>query len=339
MRASIEMSAYAGMRDVQCWPYAVHAHPSSTVRVAVVGVGHVGATFAFTLVRSGLASEIRLVDDDRARAEGEAMDLEHAVPFGRPVRISRGGFEDCADADIVVVTGAGQRVGETRLDLAKRNAEVFRTIIPQIARHAPDTVLVIATNPVDVLTMGARSLSGFAASRVIGSGTILDTARIRSLLSRRFDVDARSIHAHVIGEHGDTSLVAWSAANIAGIPLDRLETGQPFGPDEREALARETRDAAYAIIERKGHTAFAIAAGLVRIVEAIVRDEHSVLTVSSPLGGAYGIDDVCLSLPTSIAREGIDRVLPLLLDPRERQALEHSANTIRKAALASGFAQ
>jgi L-lactate dehydrogenase len=314
---------------------------NDTVRVAVVGAGHVGATFAFALVLSGLASDIVLVDADLARAEGEAMDLDHAIPYGRPARVHAGGLDACAGADVVVLTaGAGQRPGETRLDLAAKNAAIFRGLVPEIARHAPDAVLVVATNPVDVLTLGTLRMSGFPTTRVIGSGTILDTARLRFLLGRHFGVEARSVHAHVVGEHGDSEVVVWSTANIAGVPLDELCRAGTLacGPDERAEIARQTRVAAYEIIRRKGHTAYAIGAGLVRLVEAIVRDQKTVLSVSTLQEGPYGLSGVCLSLPTVIGRSGAERVLPLPLSSDEQAALLRSAETIRAAGIAVGFA-
>lgn len=313
--------------------------PAVTTRVAVIGAGHVGAATTFALVRSGLAAEIVLVDSDLARAEGEAMDIDHAVPFGRPVRVWAGGVEDCEGAAVVVITaGAGQRPGESRIDLVGRNVAVFTKLIPTIVAHAPEAVLVIATNPVDVMTMAALSLSGLPPSRVIGSGTLLDTARLRSLLSRRYAVDARSVHAYVIGEHGDSEVVAWSAANIAGIPLDQVSPALPFGEAQRVSMAKETRRAAYAIIETKGHTAFGISAGLVRIVEAIVRDERSVLSVSAPVEGAFGIHDVCLSLPAIVGRGGVEAVLPIALNEPEADALRRSAEIILSAAASVGLA-
>lgn len=317
-----------------------------TVRVAVVGAGHVGATFAFALMLSGLASDIVLVDEDMDRAEGEAMDLDHAMPYGRPTRVHAGGLRECAGADVVVLTaGAGQRPGETRLDLASKNAAIVRGLVPEIARHAPEAVLVVATNPVDILTLGTLRLSGFPPARVIGSGTLLDSARLRFLLGRHFGVEARSVHAHVVGEHGDSEVVVWSTANIAGVPLDdlcRADTsgsfGGAFGPEERAEIARKTRVAAYEIIRRKGHTAYAIGAGLVRLVEAIVRDQKTVLSVSTLQEGPYGLAGVCLSLPTVIGRRGAERVLPLPLSSDEQAALIRSAETIREAGAAVGFA-
>lgn len=308
-------------------------------RVAIIGAGHVGATFAFALVRSGAAAEVVIVDIDPARAEGEAMDLDHVVPFGRPVRIEVGGYEACAGADVVVITaGAGDlRKGETRLDLAVRNAIVFREVVPRVVDAAPDAVFVVATNPVDVMTMLTRELAGIASSRVMGSGTVLDTARLRFLLAKRFDVDAANVHAHVIGEHGDSEVIAWSTANVGGVQLDELVTPIPFDDVERDAMARTTREAAYEVIARKGYTSFAIAGALVRIVTAIMRDERAVLSVSSPVSGAYGLTGVCLSLPSIVGRDGVERVLNLALDVPERVALARSAEAIRASAVSAGL--
>jgi L-lactate dehydrogenase len=305
------------------------------VRVAVLGAGHVGATFAFALLGSGLAREIVLVDADRRRAEGEAMDLDHAVPFGHPTRIEAGPLDACAGANVLVLTAGGaQRPGQTRLELARRNAALVQEIVPEAVRQAPDAVLVVATNPVDVMTLAALRCGGLPSHRVFGSGTILDTARLRFLLSERLGVEARSVHAHVVGEHGDSEVVAWSTATVGGVPLRDLG---PMAPDLREEIARNTREAAYQIIERKGHTAYAIAAGLVRIVEAIVRDTHTVLSVSSMLDGLYGVRGVCLSLPSVVGRRGIERLLPLPLDEQEQRALRRSAEIVRRAGMDAGI--
>jgi L-lactate dehydrogenase len=310
--------------------------PLGTTRIAVVGAGHVGATFAYALLLSGLAAEIVLVDANQARAEGEAMDLGHAVPFYRPTRIWGGGYLDCAGAAVTVLAaGAAQRLGETRLDLVKRNAAIFREIVPEVVRHNPDGLLLIATNPVDVLTYLAWKLSGLPAQRVIGSGTTLDTARFRSLLSEHFGVDPRSVHAFIIGEHGDSEVPVWSLANIAGMRLPDFcaAHGLACDPAEMEAICRQTQDAAYQIIERKGATYYAVAAGLMRIVEAILRGQRTVLPVSSLIQDYYGINDVCLSLPTVVSRTGVERVLRLELSPDESEKLRHSA-AVLKATLA-----
>jgi L-lactate dehydrogenase len=304
-------------------------------RIAVVGTGHVGATFAYALLLSGLAAEIVLMDVDRARAEGEAMDLNHTVPFARPTRIWAGDYADCAGAAITVVcAGTGQRPGETRLDLLKRNADIFGKIIPEIARHNPDGILLIATNPVDILTYVSLRLSKLPAKRVIGSGTILDTARFRYLLSRHFNVDTRSVHAYIIGEHGDSEVPVWSLANIAGLRLNDFAVlnGTAIDDEAKDGIFRQTRDAAYHIIERKGATYYAVAAGLMRIVETILRDQRTVLSVSSVVNDYYGISDICLSLPTVVGRNGIERVLALHLSDDEVAGLKRSAEVLKATA-------
>jgi L-lactate dehydrogenase len=305
------------------------SHPT---RVAVIGVGSVGATFAYALLLSGLAAEIVLIDTNRAKAEGEAMDLNHAVPFAYPTRIWAGDYADCAGAAVTVIAaGSARKPGRTRLDLVAQNSEVLRQIVPEVMRHNPDGVLLIATNPVDVLTYAAWRLSGLPARRIIGSGTTLDTARFRYLLSQYFRVDPRSVHAHVIGEHGDSEVPVWSLANIAGMRLPAFcaAQGLPYDQEAMEDIFRQTRDAAYHIVERKGATYYAVAAGLVRIVEAILRDQKTVLSVSSLVEGYYGIYDVCLSLPAIVGRDGVERVLPLELSPDEVERLRRSADILR----------
>ncbi len=310
------------------------------IKIAVIGAGHVGATFAYTLVLRGLASEIVLVDVNRARAEGEVMDLNHAGPLAAPVRIGVGDYSDCSGAAITVVTGgAAQKPGETRLELAQRNATIFREIIPLIARSNPNGILLITTNPVDVLTYAAWRISGLPAERVIGSGTVLDSARFRHLLSQHYNIDPHSIHAYIIGEHGDSEVPAWSLANIAGMRLDEFCVAHGFdhSPAVMEALFQQTRDAAYRIIDRKGATYYAIAAALVRIVEAILRDQKTVLTVSSLMTGAYDIRDVCLSVPSVIGRSGVERVLHLALSAEEEERLRQSAVAIQNSIKSLGL--
>lgn len=313
------------------------SHPS---RVAIVGAGNVGSTFAYALLLSGLASEIVLVDANLAKAEGEAMDLNHSLPFSHATRIWAGDYGDCADAAVTVIAGgAAQRPGETRLDLVKKNAAIFGQIVPAVSRPDAGGVLLIATNPVDVLTYVSWKLSGLPASRVLGSGTILDTARFRYGLSRHCGVDAHSVHAHIIGEHGDSEVPVWSLANIAGIRLLDFCAmhGLPHDGDTLGGIFRETRDAAYHIIERKGATYYAVATGLLRIVEAILRDQHTVLSVSSLVEDYYGISDVCLSLPTVVNRRGVERVLHLELSPEEIAGLQRSARILRETIERAGL--
>lgn len=306
-----------------------HSHPN---RVAIVGTGNVGATFAYALLLGGLASEIVLIDQNKLKSEGEALDLNHAMPFSHPTRIWSGDYEDCAGAAVTVIAaGAAQQPGETRLDLLKRNAEIFKQIVPQIIKHNPDCILLIATNPVDVLTYASSRYSGLPSQRVIGSGTTLDTSRFRYLLSQHFGVDPRSVHAHIIGEHGDSEVPVWSLANIAGMRLADYCAANNLTYDQAvlDEIFRQTRDAAYRIIERKGATYYAVAAGLMRIVEAILRDQNTVLSVSSLIEDYYGISDVCLSLPAVINRRGVERVLRLELSQPEVEALRHSAEVLK----------
>ncbi len=302
-------------------------------RVAIIGTGFVGSTFAYALLQSGLASEIVLIDANPSKAMGEAMDLNHAVPFVQPTRIWAGEYADCAVAAITVVTaGSAQRPGETRLDLIGRNAAIFRQIIPQIARYNPDGIILVATNPVDILTYATLKYSGLPANRILGSGTILDTARFRYLLSQHFGVDARSVHAYIIGEHGDSEVPVWSLANIAGMRIPEFCSANGFDCNDPhlDEIYEQTRDAAYHIIELKGATYYAIGSGLLRIVEAILRDQSTVLSISSLMNGFYGIKDVCLSLPTIVDRGGVEKVLHLELNAKEMEGLKKSAEVLRQ---------
>jgi L-lactate dehydrogenase len=311
-----------------------------SIRVAIVGVGNVGATFAYALLLSGLAAEIVLVDANRAKAEGEAMDLNHSVPFTHPTRIWAGDFADCAGAVVTVLAaGGGQKPGQTRLDLVAQNASIWRDIVPEIATHNPQGILLVATNPVDILTYAAWKLSGLSSNRVIGSGTILDTSRFRYLLSEHFGVDARSVHAYIIGEHGDSEVPVWSSANIAGMRLPEFSKAQGMAYDARllDDIFIKTRDAAYQIIERKGATYYAVAAGLMRITEAILRDQNTVLSVSSLVQGCYGLNDVCFSLPAVVDRGGIERVLILDLNQEERTKLHRSAEVLKETLVRLGL--
>lgn len=305
---------------------------SRPVRVAIVGSGNVGSTFAYALLLSGLAAEIVLIDANRSRAEGEAMDLNHTVPFAHPTRVWAGDFSDCAGASVTVLAaGVGQKPGQSRLDCVRNNAAIWREIVPVIARENPHGILLVATNPVDVLTYAALKLSGMPPERVLGSGTILDTARFRFLLSQHFGVDARSVHAHIIGEHGDSEVPVWSLANIGGMRLADYCRAQGMSLDSKkmQEIFESTRDAAYRIIERKGATYYAVAAGLMRITQAILRHQNTVLSVSSLIDDYYGIRDVCLSLPTVVDRGGIRSVLRLELDATEVANLRQSANVLR----------
>ncbi len=309
-------------------------------KVAIVGVGNVGSTLAYGLLVTGLATDIVLIDRNFHKAEGEAMDLTHAVPLTKPTRIYAGNYEDTQGAAVTVITaGTAQKPGETRLDLAFRNTEIFRQIIPQIVKNNPEGLILVATNPVDILSYASMKFAGLPENRVFGSGTILDTARFRYLLSQRFEVDPRSVHAYIIGEHGDSEVPVWSLANIAGMQLTDYceQNNMGCSHQDLEEIFIQTRDAAYHIIERKGATFYAISAGLVRLLEAILRDQSTVLSVSSLIQDYYGMDDVCFSLPTVIDRGGIEKVIRLKLDNEEQVRLKKSAGvlqeTIRKLGL------
>lgn len=303
------------------------------VRIAIVGTGNVGSTFAYALLLSGLAAEIVLIDANRSKAEGEAMDLNHTVPFAHPTRVWAGEYDDCAGALITVIAaGTNQKPGgETRLALLQRNADIFAQIIPRVVEHNPRGILLIATNPVDILTYASWKMSGLPADRVIGSGTILDTSRFRYLLSEYFGVDARSVHGYIIGEHGDSEVPVWSLANIAGMRLPEFCSvlGCEYDPKAMENIFEHTRDAAYQIIQRKGATYYAVAAGILRIVEAILRNQNTVLSVSSLVNDYYGIGDLCLSLPTVVGRGGVEKVLHLALDDSEVTKLRRSAEILK----------
>jgi len=301
-------------------------------RIAIVGTGFVGATFAYSLLLSGLATEIVLIDANHAKAEGEAIDLNHAMPFGRPARIWAGSYEDCARAALTVVTaGSAQRPGESRLDLLQRNTAIFHQIIPNIVKNNPNGILLIATNPVDILTYVALKISKFPPNHVIGSGTVLDTARFRYLLSQQFDVDPRSVHAFIIGEHGDSEVPVWSLANIAGMNLAQYYAvnGECCSQPVLDSIFEQTRDAAYHIIERKGATYYGIASALIRICEAILRDQGTVLSVSSLINDYYGIHDVCLSVPTVLGLDGVERIIRLDLSTDEIEGLRKSADVLK----------
>jgi L-lactate dehydrogenase len=304
-----------------------------TYKIVIVGSGKVGTTFAYTLLLHGLIGEIVLMDVDKERTEGEVMDLNHAIPLANPIHIYQGDYRDCQGADVVVITaGSAQRAGETRMDLLKRNINIFKQIVPQIVHYTRDAILLVATNPVDILSYATQKISGLPAERVIGSGTVLDTARFRWLLGQHFSLDARNIHAFIIGEHGDSEVAVWSSANIAGMPLDTYcrMIGCEIPSLQREEFAGQVRNAAYEIIQRKGATYYAVAAGLARIVESILRNQNSVLSVSNLVPGYYGIRDVYLSLPAVVGDQGVDHILELPLSASEEKALVASAGILKE---------
>ena len=302
-------------------------------KVAVVGCGFVGSSSAFALMQSGIFSEIVLIDVDQARAEGEALDIGHGVPFApAPCRVYAGTYADAADAAIIVVTaGAAQKPGETRLDLVNKNVAIFKTIIPQIRDSGFGGILLIVSNPVDVLTYTALKLSGLPESRVIGSGTVLDSARLKYMLGQHLGVDARDVHAWVVGEHGDSELAVWSSANVSGVPLPAF--CEMLGHFDHEAterrIAEEVKNSAYEIIDRKHATYYGIAMSVRRLCAAIMRDERTVMPISSLMVGEYGIDDVCISMPTVVGRDGVVCRVPSPMDEDERAELMRSSEALK----------
>lgn len=304
-------------------------------KVGIVGAGQVGATTAYTLLISGLVSELVLVDLNEVKASGEVLDLSHGIPLCPPADIDYGGYDKLAGADIVILTaGVSQKPGENRIDLLRRNIQVFRSIVPQVVKYAPDAIILVVTNPVDILTYETLKISGLPPERVIGSGTVLDTSRLKQLLSKHTGVDPRNIHTFVLGEHGDSELAVWSKTTIAGQSLDEYcrdcsHCGGTLSHEIEALFDQEVRHVAYTIIERKGATYYAVALAVRRIVEAILRDEHSILTVSSLLTGQYGLNDLCLSVPSIVGRQGVERAQQLVLSDDELDALKGSAGVLR----------
>ena len=302
-------------------------------KCAIIGAGGVGSTTAFTLVQSGLFNEIVIIDVNKNKAEGEALDIAHGIQFTNPVNIYSGDYKDLADAYLVIVTaGANQMPGETRIDLINKNASIFKKIIPSITEYNKDCILLIVSNPVDILTMLALELSGFPKERVLGSGTVLDTSRLRYLLSKKLEVDSKNIHAFIIGEHGDSELAVWSNADIAGVHIEDYCKNISDSCDiDLEEILNEVRGSAYNIIEKKGSTFYGVAMAVKRIAQAIIRDEYSILPVSHFLNGEYGIENVCLGIPSLICREGVKKIIPINLNEKEKTYLTESANTLKEA--------
>lgn len=302
-------------------------------KAAVIGCGFVGSASAFSLMNSGLFSELVLIDADQAKAEGEAMDISHGVPFARQMKIYAGNYDDIVDAAIIIVTaGANQKPEETRLDLVHKNVAIFKSIIPEISKRNCKGILLIVANPVDILTYTALKLSGFEENRVIGSGTVLDTARLKTQLSEHLQVDSKSIHAFIIGEHGDSEIAAWSSSNVSGISLDDFceMRGHYHHREATEEIAEKVKNSAYEIIEKKRATYYGIAMAVKRICEVIIRDEKSILPISSMMHGEYGIDDVVLSMPAIVGKNGLETKVPIELNEEEQAALKKSAATLKE---------
>jgi L-lactate dehydrogenase len=312
------------------------------MKIGIVGSGFVGATAAYALLMRGLGREIVLVDQNAARAQAEADDLFHAVPFAHPLDVRAGDYVDLDGCRVVILTaGVNQQPGETRLQLLERNAAVFRGVVPSVLQHAPEAVLLVATNPVDVMThLAARYAAPFGvpAGRVIGSGTTLDTARFRALLGRHLGVDPQHVHAYVLGEHGDSEVLAWSAVGVGGIPLAEYcrETGVAVDETDRRRIDEGVRRAAYRIIAGKKATYYGIGSALARIVQAILGDQRAILSVCAPLAEAAGVADVTLSVPRLVGGAGILGTLAVPLDAEEQAQLQASARVVRDAISALG---
>ena len=304
-------------------------------KAAVIGCGFVGASIAFRFLQQGLFSHLVLVDANQDKAEGEAMDLSDGLPYGAAMEITAGDYNDIADCGLVVITaGANQKPGETRLELIGRNITILKSILKEITARPFEGILLVVSNPVDVLTYAARVLSGYPRERVIGSGTVLDTARLKQLLGEELGVDSRNVHAFIVGEHGDSELAVWSGANVSGLDLDgfcRLRRKE-LSAAGMDRMYRQVRDSANEIIKRKGATYYGIAMAVGRIAECIVRDEHAILPISVVLEGEYCLDRVALSIPSIVGKNGLEKVLEIPLGQAERDALDASARQLKEVA-------
>src|ERR1035437_7242915 len=302
-------------------------------KIAIIGAGHVGSTFAFSLMISGLAREIVSIDKNESLAIGECMDLNHGWSFAPPTKIYAAGFERCEDADIVVITaGANQKPDETRTDLVNKNVAIFKDIVPAVAKYAKNAILLVVTNPVDILTYVTLKLSGFPSNRVIGSGTVLDTARLKYMISNYSKVDPNNIHAYIIGEHGDTELPVWSNATIGGMDIETYcseYAKQGNAKKELKEIFLKVKNSAYEIIKLKGATNYSIALSLVKITHAIPSDENSILPVSTLVSDYYRVSDVCISIPSIVNINGIEQYVKIDLSDEEQELFKHSANTLK----------
>lgn len=307
--------------------------PTDIRKCAVIGCGNVGATTAYTLMLDKTFTEIVLIDINETKARGEASDLNHSLPFIAPMTIYQGNYSDLTDASIIIITaGANQKPGQSRTDLVRENTQIFKSIVEKIVKYNSDAILLIVTNPVDILTYVTLKISGFPKERVIGSGTVLDTSRLKYLAGLHLGIDSRNIHTFIIGEHGDSEVAVWSSATVSGIPLKNFcaDCNMNCSIDKLHQIYEEVKNSAYSIIEAKGATYYAIAESVRRIVNAIIRDENTILPVSSLVGGHYGLNDVCLGIPSIVGREGVKQILDIPLDDNELTALHSSAEKIKK---------
>lgn len=301
-------------------------------KIVLVGTGAVGSSYAFALLNQGIQGELVLIDVNKDKAEGDAMDLNHSLPFTPSrLKIRSGDYSECKNADIVVLTaGAPQKPGETRLDLAAKNTAIYKEIVGEIMESGFNGIFLVAANPVDILSYATWKFSGLPKERIIGSGTILDTARFRYMLGSYFNIDTRNIHAYIIGEHGDSELPVWSNSGIGVVPIKEWMARNPqYKKEDLDKIFIQVRDAAYEIIERKGATFYGIAMGLVRLTKAVLGDEHSVVTVSTYLDGEYGHEDVFIGVPAVVTRNGIKTIIEMNLDDEEQEKFSHSVNTLK----------
>ena len=301
-------------------------------KIVIIGCGFVGAACSFSLMQSGLFSEMVLIDSDMSKAEGEALDISHGIPFSKPIKIYAGNYDDITNASLIIITaGTNQKAGETRLNLIKNNIATFKSLISEIKKRNFNGILLIVSNPVDILTTAAIKFSGFPENRVLGSGTVLDTARLKYELGKQLNVDLRSVHAFIIGEHGDSEIAAWSSANVSGIPLNKFcdMRGHFNHKKIMQKIGNDVKNSAYEIINRKNATYFGIAMAVKRICEAIVRDEKSILPVSSMMRGNFGISGLCLSMPSIIGKDGVECHVPIQLSNEEIEKLQKSAEILR----------
>ena len=301
-------------------------------KISIIGTGFVGSSIAFNLMTSGLVSELILVDKNKDKALGEVLDLGQGIPLAKPIEINTGDLDDCKDSDIIIITAGTNRLeGQSRLDLVAKNAKIVGEIIPDLVKVAPKAIYIMVTNPVDVLTFYALKISDLSPEQVIGSGTVLDTSRFRYALSKYFEIDSRNIHTYIVGEHGDSEVALWSLTNIAGINLDTFCSKNNIPAPDKDEIFRQVKKTAYQVIRLKEATYYAISLSVRRICEAILRDEYSVLTISSLIPGNYGISDVALSLPSVVSRQGRERVLNLPLAKEEEDAIVASAEILLKS--------
>ena len=307
------------------------------MKIGIVGSGFVGATAAYALIMQGIGREIVLVDKNEKKAEAEANDLFHAVPFSNPLQVRKGDYEDLKGSRLVILSaGVSQKPGESRLDLLKRNASIFREVVPSVLENAPETVLVVATNPLDIMThLAARFASehGVPQSRVLGTGTMLDTARFRALLGRKLGIDSQHVHAYVLGEHGDSEVLTWSLVTIGGMDLENFCNRMDICFDEgpKKEIDDQVRNAAYRIIDGKGATYYGVGSAIAKVADVILHDQRSILTVSSPTRDVEGVEDVSVSLPRLVGGEGVMSTFQLSLAAKEKEDLRKSAQTVRKA--------